>query len=77
MLHEGGEVGAGAVEAADEQRREAVAVGRHPLRLAEGLPDEPAGPQREPPGHPGIGGDGLAHLADDELGVTGVLEHAR
>ena len=44
---DGGQVEAGTVDAAGEQRREGVALGRDPLGLGERLPHQPTAPQGE------------------------------
>ena len=70
-----GQVGAAVRHAADEQGGQRVALGGHPLRLAERLADQAAPPQRQPAGQPGVGLDRRPHPVDREGRVAGVLEH--
>ena len=62
-----GQVGAPVREPADEQRCQRVPLGGHPLGLAERLAHQPAAPQRQPAGQPGVGLDRGPDPVDGEL----------
>jgi hypothetical protein len=55
---------------ADKQGGQRIAVGRHSLSLRQSLTHETSSPQREPAGHPRIGGNGRAHTIHGERGLS-------
>ena len=71
---QGGEVHAGAVDAAGQQRGERVALGGHALGLRERLPHQAPAPQGEPAADAVVLLDRAADPVDHEVGVAGVGE---
>ena len=57
-----------------QQNGQCVALGGHPLGLAQRLPHQPSAPQGQPTGDAGVSLDRRPHLADHEAGVPGVAE---
>ena len=66
----------GATRRPDEDACESVALDADALCLGEGLTHQATAPQREPAREARVGGDGLAHDRDGELGLARVLEDA-
>ena len=63
------------ISTADKQGGQRIAVGRHSLSLRQSFTHETSSPQREPAGHPRIGGNGRAHTIHGERGLSEVLTH--
>jgi len=56
-----GKVNTRSIGSADKQGGQRIAVGRHSLSLRQSFTHETSSPQREPAGHPRIGGNSRAN----------------